>query len=71
MIYFFNTSFKRSETHMYVLNSRIDDFHRMNTEAVYKSKSIFQNENATLKSAYGQATFKFNLHLNNAFTLYT
>lgn len=55
---FLKTSFKRSETHMSVLNSRIDELHRMHTEAVDKSKSIFQNENASLKSAYDQATFK-------------
>lgn len=41
---------------MSVLNSMIDELHRMNTEAVDKSKSIFQNENALLKSAYDQAT---------------
>eukprot|EP00105_Crassostrea_gigas_P042571 XP_019926719.1 PREDICTED: CAP-Gly domain-containing linker protein 1-like isoform X2 [Crassostrea gigas] len=31
---------------------------RINTDAVDKSKSLFQNENASLKLAYEQATFK-------------
>nr|XP_034301660.1 golgin subfamily A member 4 isoform X4 [Crassostrea gigas] len=49
---------ERSETHVSVLNSRIDDMQRMNTDAVDKSKSIFQNENASLKLAYEPATFR-------------
>nr|XP_034301686.1 COP1-interactive protein 1 isoform X18 [Crassostrea gigas] len=49
---------ERSETHVSVLKSRIDDMQRINTDAVDKSKSLFQNENASLKLAYEQATFK-------------
>lgn len=49
---------ERSETYVAVLKSRIDDMQRINTDAVEKNKSLFQNENASLKLAYEQATFK-------------
>lgn len=47
-----------SETHVTVLKRKIDDMQRINTDAVDKSKSLFQNENALLKLAYEEATFK-------------
>lgn len=40
---------------MSVLNSKIEDMQRMSKKAVDESKSIFQNENASLKSGYDHA----------------